>query len=96
VVQVAEFQSVRHRVPIPQLVHHQTQVEASHMHRLPFQNVLSSAQTAASHAARFVAVSEAAFHQFATPFQKALAVVALYPPPVFVDRLLFLGLAPHS
>jgi hypothetical protein len=56
------------------------------MHQFPFQNVLSSAQMAVSYAARFVAVSEAAFHQFATPFQQALAVVALHTPPVVVDR----------
>ena len=63
------------------------------MSQLALENVLASTQVAASHAARFVTVSEAAFHQFTAPFQQALTVVAFHTAPVCVDRLVLLGLA---
>jgi len=52
-----------------QLAQNQTQVERSDMDQLPLQNVLSSSQMAAPHAARLVAVREAAFDQLAAPSQ---------------------------
>src|ERR1022692_4704533 len=63
------------------------------MSQLTLENILASAQVAAPHPARFVAVGEAAFHQFTAPLQQALAVFASHPPPVCVDRLLLLGVA---
>jgi hypothetical protein len=64
------------RTRAQQLAHYQAQVEGAHMSQLTFKNILASAQVAAPHPARFVAVGEAAFHQFAASFQQPLAVVA--------------------
>src|ERR1700733_2647016 len=47
----------------------------------------------APHAARLVAVREAAFHQFASPPQQTLAVDAAHPSPILVHSLLLLALA---
>ena len=52
----------------PQLAHHQ--IQGGNQLHAP---TVVSEGLAGSHAARFVAVSEATFHQFATPFQQALA-----------------------
>jgi hypothetical protein len=71
----------------------QTQDKCSHMDQLPLEDVLSSAQMAAPQADRFVAVGEAALHQFTAPSQQAFAVVAFDAPPVLVDRLLLFHLA---
>src|SRR5271156_4421366 len=75
------------------LAQNQAQVERAHMHQLPLQNVLPSPQVAAPHAARFIAMREAAFHQLAAPPEQALAVARSHPPPVLIDRLLFLRFA---
>ena len=81
------------RAHAEQLAQNQAQVERADMNQLPLQNVLPSSQVAAPHAARFIAMREAAFHQLAAPPEQALAVAASHPPPVLIDRLLFLGLA---
>jgi hypothetical protein len=39
------------------------------MSQLTLENILASAQVAAPHPARFVAVGEATFHQFTAPLQ---------------------------
>ena len=77
------------RARAEQLAQNQAQVERADMNQLPLQNVLPSSQVAAPHAARFIAMREAAFHQLAAPPEQA----ASHPPPVLIDRLLFLGLA---
>ncbi len=51
------------------LAQNQAQVERADMHQLPLQNVLPSPQMAAPHAARLVAMREAAFHHLAAPPQ---------------------------
>src|SRR6266536_4832352 len=48
-----------------------------------------SAQMAAPHPARLVAVCEAALREFAAPPQYTLAVLAPHPPPIRIHRLLF-------
>jgi hypothetical protein len=45
----------------------QAQIERAHVDQLPLQNVFVSAQMATPHAARLVAVREAALHQLAAP-----------------------------
>ena len=52
-----------------QLAQDQTQIERAHMHQLPLQNVLLSAQMAAPHRARFVIVRETKYDEFAAPPQ---------------------------
>lgn len=44
-----------------QLAHDQAQVEGADMSQLPLEDILASAQVAAPHSARLVAVGEAAF-----------------------------------
>jgi hypothetical protein len=50
-----------------QLAQDQTQVERSHVDQLSLQNVLVAAKMRAPHAAGFVAVGKATFHQLAAP-----------------------------
>ena len=61
------------------------------MDQQPLQNILSSAQGAASYSARFVAVSKAALDEFSPPAQQLFTVVARHSALVGLDGLL-LGL----
>jgi len=62
-------------VPLPrsagaeQTAENQAQIEGAHMNQLPLEDVVMFAKVGAPHASRVVAVSEAAFHQFAAPPQ---------------------------
>ncbi len=57
------------RARAQQCAQDQAQIERAHMHQLPFQNVVASAQMATPHRARLVAVREAALDQLAPPPQ---------------------------
>jgi len=68
-------QALSQVVPLPrragaqQAAEDQAQIEGSHMDQLPLEDVVVFAQMGTPHAPGVVAVSEAAFHQFATPPQ---------------------------
>ena len=64
----AIFQLARRTRP-QQLAQNQAQVERSYMDQLPLQNVLPPSEMAAPHAARLVAVREAAFDQLTASSQ---------------------------
>jgi len=75
---------------IPQ---YQTEVECADVDQQPLQNILSSAQGAASHSARLVAVGKAAFDELAASSQQLFAVVARHSALVGLNRLLLALLA---
>ena len=81
------------RASAQQFAEDQAQVERRHMDQLPLEDVVMFAQVRAPHPAGIVTVREAAFHQFAASPEQTLPVVALYPPPIGLHRLLLTGLA---
>src|SRR5271165_5476606 len=81
------------RARTQQLAQDQAQVERADMNQVPLQDVVSSAQVAAPHPTRLVAMREAALDELAAPPQQTLAVLAPHPPSVGIHRLLLSLLA---
>src|ERR1019366_5543345 len=70
------------------LPQHQADVERADVDQPTLQNILMSAQGAAPHSARFVAVGKAAFDELSPPSQQLFAIISSYSALVGLHRLL--------